>query len=169
MRMKTRLWCLGAVILASMAWAGCQALEGFNYPTKTDVNDLHDADVAQRAELADALAKLMTDQHGEMTPAVAEALLLMNEQYLSVSAELREVAALVQAEGIDGTELAALIAVAFPGVGLWLREKMKPSRSAEAVENLQAEASDAKEKMHALELILAKAAKPGETIPSDTT
>ncbi len=160
------------MILASMAWAGCEALEGFSYPTTTDVNRMHDTDVVHRAELSDALADLMTKQHGEMTPAVAEALELMNEQYLSVSTELKEVAALVQAEGVDGTELAALIAVAFPGLGglgLWMREKTKPSRSAEAVETLKTEASDAKEKMHALELILAKAAKAVDVdgIPSD--
>lgn len=168
-----KLWksLCGLSLVSALVLVGCQALEGFNYPTKTDTNNLAAQEVEHRRAIAEELAKLMTDQHGEMQPSVKAALELMTEQYNSVSAELAVTAAAMKAEGVDGTELAALIAVAFPGLGglgLWLREKTKPSRSAEEVEKLKSDASDAKEKMHAMELVLATAAGAGKSIPSDT-
>lgn len=98
MRMKTRLWCLGVVILASMAWAGCEA---FNFPTVKDVNTMAEADHEFVAGLHDAGNDLMTEQHAAMTPELAEAFAAMKGQYDDLAAQLASRASGAKATGVS--------------------------------------------------------------------
>lgn len=160
----------GVSLFAAMSLGGCtsEMRDKILYPTVSDMNTVNESNVEHRTGLHTALAELMTDQHSEMTPAVAQALQLMNEQYLSVSAELKAVTALAKAEGADIDGLTAAAVGVFPGlagIGLWLREKTKPSRSAGEVEKLKLDASELLKEFNALQLALAVKAGPNETIP----
>ncbi len=159
MRMKTRLWCLGAVILASVAWAGCEA---FNFPTVEDVNTLTAADHEFVAGLHDAGSELMTEQHGAMTPELTEAFAAMKGQYNDLAAQLASRASETKASGLSigglgglgGNGVTGFIGGLLDMLGLgWIATLFLPSR--------------ATKKIAALELDLATAAKAGEMIPSD--
>lgn len=143
------------------------------YPTTDDVNRLQAANQEFNVGLHDAGNDLMTKQHQEMTPAVAEALALMNAQYLEVSAELKRVAGRAQATGADvgglmGDGFWGLIGVMFPGfagIGLWIQNLLKPSRAASQVAALQDEAKTAAVELNNLRIDLATAADAGEKLP----
>lgn len=143
------------------------------YPTTDDVNRMQESNQVFNAGLHDASNDLMTKQHQEMTPAVAEALALMNAQYLEVSAELKKVAGSVKAKGADVGGLMSggiweIVGLMFPGlagIGLWIQNLLKPSRASGQVAALEAEAKVTAAELNALKLSLAKAADAGELLP----
>lgn len=153
MKMKTRLWCLGAAVLLA---GGCEA---FNFPTVKDVNALAEADHEFVAGLHDAGNDLMTDQHAAMTPELAEALAIMQAQYEDVSAQLQARASGTKAAGLSvgglgGNGVTGFIGGLLDILGLgWVATLFMPSR--------------ATKKISEIELALATAAKAGEEIPSD--
>lgn len=156
MRMKTRLWCLGAVILASMAWAGCEA---FNFPTVKDVNALAEADHEFVGGLHEAGNDLMTEQHGAMTPELAAAFAAMKGQYDDLAAQLASRASGAKATGVSvgglgGNGVTGFIGGLLDILGLgWIATLFLPSRATKKITEIQ--------------LGLAEAAKAGALIPTD--
>ena len=108
-----------------------------------------------------------TAQHKLQSPDLAPELQVVVEQYKLAVAEVRTLADEVRAEGFDivGAEGMAMLVAAFPGVGLWLRERNKPSRSAGEVEKLKSESSELSKEFADLRIALATKAGANETIP----
>lgn len=92
--MKQTLWiCLCLSLLTPLA---CDEIM---YPTVADVNTLAEADHEFVSGLHEAGNQLMTEQHSAMTPELAEAFAVMQQQYNELSLQLKTQAGKVQAEG----------------------------------------------------------------------
>ncbi len=163
MKRKRRWLVLGGSLMV----AGCM------FPTTDDVNEMqradHDFVSGEHAGIVDAFTK----QHEIQNPDLSPEMQAVVGQYNALAAQLRLIADETKAEGLDvtETELWSMAVAAFPGlagVGLWLRESRKPSRSAEAVAKLEAAASESANELTALRLALATAGKPGAAMPSDS-
>ncbi len=141
------------------------------FPTNDDVNRLtradHDFVSGEHSEIVESF----TEQFVLQSPELAPELRAVVDQYNSAVAELRVLADEVTSEGLDATELVALVAASVPGLGglVWLnREKTKPSRSAEKVAKLESDLSEAIKELAEVKLALATAAKVGAAMPSDS-
>lgn len=161
---KRRWWILCAAILVA---AGCQIVP---FPTTDDMDRATEADHNFVSGEHEGIVDAFTKQHALQNPELSPELQAVVEEYKLAVVELRALADEVKAEGFDimGTEGMAMLLAAFPGVGLWLRETRKPSRSAGQVAQLEAHASVRKDEIAELRLALATASKPGAAMPSDS-
>ena len=166
--MSRKYWMLvGCCAAVSVIVVGCT----FPFPTTDDVNTLQ---VAERAFVSGEHAGIVdafTKQHELQNPDLSPELQAVVSQYNALAAQLREIADETKAEGLDvtETELWSMAVAAFPGlagVGLWLRNSSKPSRSADKVADLESEVSAQKAELTALIKDLATAAGAKEAIPS---
>lgn len=162
---------VGLILTFPITMGGCGTLD---FPTKTDVNRLTEAEREFVKALHDAGNKLMTEQHSAMTPELAEAFAVMTGQYQEISAALKAKASKTEAEGIDvglgsfggmNDWLTALIGL-ISGGSLWsvIGNLFKPSRATARIDALEKSTT---ERISSLEKDLATAAKAGASIPSD--
>ena len=143
------------------------------FPTNDDVNNMQESNQTFNQGLHDAGNKLMTDQHSAMTPELAEAFVLMNSQYVEISAELKRQAGTVKAQGADvggllgGGGIWEVIGMMFPGfagIGLWIQNLLKPSRASGQVAALEGEAKAMANELKNLKHQLATAAGAGDAV-----
>ena len=139
------------------------------YPTIGDVKLLNEANLDFQEDLQKATVQAFTEQHGRMSPANQEwfdAILSQNRQFV---AELKTVA-LEKSADAKGPDLTSLVASS-PGLAamlLMFMNSRKPSRAADQVNKLEADANESDKKLTALRFDLAFAAGANKAIPSDS-
>lgn len=161
------MFCLGVcVAVLPLYLAACM------FPTTADVNEMAKADHEWVAGEHKAIRDQMTEEHAIQTPDQAALLAQVNSDAAAAVLKLRARVDAVEAKGADLTTFGGMndwmtgLAALLGGGSLWsvVSGMFKPSRATARIDALDKSTT---ERISALELALATAAKAGAPLPSD--
>lgn len=165
------MFCLGILAAVPMySVAGCGV-----FPSKDDVNTLTSADHEFVAGEHKEIRDQMTAEHGIQTPEAVDLLARVNADAAAAVLKLRERVDAVEARGAELSDFGEFggmndwitgLAALLSGGSIWgvISGLFKPSRATARIDGLEKSTAD---RIAALELALATAAKAGAPIPSD--